>query len=82
MRNEAENGKSLKENGLKCGGGVINYVFIIVRYFMSHFVPFNFLFQLKKGKKRWKEKFVNICDFNNIYINNIYVKKFSKNKKV
>lgn len=51
LRNEAENRKSLKENGLKCGDRVINYLFIIVRYFIS----FNFLFQLKKGRKNEKK---------------------------
>lgn len=46
---------NLKENGLKYGGGVINYVFIIVRYFISHFISFNFLLQLKKRRKDEKK---------------------------
>lgn len=81
MRNEAENGKSLKENGLKCGGGVINYVFIIVRYFMSHFVLFNFLFQLKKGKKDEKKNLLTFVILIT-YILIIYMlKNFQKIKK-
>lgn len=64
LRNEAENRKSLKE---KCGGRVINYLFIIVRYFIS----FNFLFQLKKGRKDEKKNLLTLY----IYI---YLKIFKK----
>lgn len=66
MRNETESRKSLKENGLKCG--VINCVFIIVRYFISHFVSFNFYLSIEERKKKMKRK-IHIIDINKINTN-------------